>query len=375
MPQLSVIVPTYNESDNIEPLLRALAVALRNINHEIIIVDDNSPDHTWERAAELAKSNPCVHVIRRITTPGLAASVIEGFNQAKGDVLACMDGDLQHDPETLIPMLKQIEVGGCALVVASRYVSSGTTGAWSPVRRLESRIATNLAQWLLGIGLRDPMSGFFMVRRCAYLRISERLHAQGFKILLEIVAALEDRSVAEVPYHFRERITGHSKLSSKVMIAFLAQLLRLSARAPFPRILKFGIVGAIGMVVNLASMAAIISTLRWTDWRASSFATLVATINNYLLNNAWTFKDRFRNGPRLLRGYALFFASSLAGLLVTTLAYSGLVTAFSLRLVGTSLPKLLLAQAVAILCGFAVNYTLSRRVTWRVVSQTTVGSP
>ena len=372
MLRLSVIVPTYNEADNVEPLVRALSAALKNVNYEIVIVDDNSPDRTWQRAAKIAESNPCVRVIRRTAAPGLAASVIEGFTQARGDILACMDGDLQHDPETLLPMLERIEAG-YALVVASRYVSSGSTGAWSPVRRLESLIATKLAQWLLKITLSDPMSGFFMMRRSDFLKTRERLHAQGFKVLLEIVAALEARSAAEVPYRFRERITGRSKLSGKVVLAFLAQLLRLSAQVPFPRIVKFGIVGAVGMAVNLASMAAIIAILGWTDWRASSLATLIATINNYLLNNAWTFRDRLRNGHRLLRGYMLFCASSLAGLTVTTLAYTGVVAAFASQPVQVSLPKLLLAQAIAILCGFAVNYTLSRRVTWRMPQQSTIG--
>ena len=372
MTELSVIVPTYNEADNIEPLVRTLTSVLGELDYEIIIVDDDSPDQTWRRAAEVAKIHSRVRVIRRTQGRGLAASVIEGFNQATGTFLACMDGDLQHDPKILLSMLEQLRQGA-SMAVASRYVAAGDTGPWSVGRKFKSRVATKLAQWLVGVNLYDPMSGFFMLRRADFLSVRDQLHAQGFKVLLEIVANLETKTVVEVPFTFRPRLAGTSKLSRRVMFAYLAQLLRLSKAARMPRFVKFGMVGAIGTVVNLASMSLIIDLLRWTDWRASALATLIATVNNYLLNNAWTFKDYNHNGHRLLRGYALFLATSVAGLLVTITTYAVISAVLVRRGIPLRLFTLLFVQMVAILCGFGVNYSFSRRFTWRVAGEGALG--
>jgi dolichol-phosphate mannosyltransferase len=346
-------------------LLRALTARLANLDYEILIVDDDSPDQTWRVAAEMAESHARLRVIRRTEGRGLAASVIEGFNHASGKFVACMDGDLQHDPEVLATMLTGLRQGA-GVVVASRYVASGATGSWSPGRKLESRIAIKLAQWLVGVNLQDPMSGFFMMRRADFLSIKDRLQAQGFKVLLEIMANLDSKAVVEVAYTFRPRTAGSSKLSQRVILAYLIQLLRLSKAARMPRFVKFGLVGAIGTVVNLASMSLIMGILGWRDWRASSLATFIATINNYLLNNAWTFRDYNHDGRRLVRGYALFLATSLAGLSVTILTYTAVTAALVHRGVPLSLITLLLVQMLAILCGFGVNYSFSRRVTWQI---------
>jgi dolichol-phosphate mannosyltransferase len=242
MTQLSVIVPTYNEAANVGPLVDALTAALKNVDHEILIVDDDSPDHTWQQAAEIARSNPRVRFIRRTSNPGLAASVIDGFNQAHGEVLACMDGDLQHDPEILVPMLEQLGKGAL-LAVASRYVAQGSTGVWNPFRKLESFVATKLAQCLVGVTLHDPMSGFFMLRRADFLTVKDRLRAQGFKILLEIVANLEASNVAEIPLRFRPRVAGSSKLTGRVAMSYITQLIRLSRTTRMPRSTKLRVAG------------------------------------------------------------------------------------------------------------------------------------
>jgi dolichol-phosphate mannosyltransferase len=240
MPHLSVIVPTYNEAENIEPLVRALGSALKDADYEILIVDDDSPDLTWARAEEMAKSDSRVRVIRRTREKGLAPAVIEGFGHARGEILACMDGDLQHDPATLVPMLQQMQ-RGCVLVVASRYVESGSTGTWNPIRKIESLMATKLAQWCVGAKLRDPMSGFFMMRQQDFVAIRDRLRAQGFKILLEIVANLGSGSIVEVPLHFRSRLSGQSKLSRAVALSYIAQLVRLSRANRISRPAKLGV--------------------------------------------------------------------------------------------------------------------------------------
>ena len=229
--RLSVVSPTYNEVDNVERLVRELSRVLQGIPYEILIVDDNSPDLTWQRAEELARVDPRVRVLRRMQNPGLGKSVIDGFSAAQGDAVACIDSDLQHDPSVLPEMLRQLEQGA-DLVCGCRYMPGGGTSDWDWLRRVESLLATKVAQWVLRVRLRDPMSGYFVLRRQDFLRIRGSLNGEGFKILLEIVARLKPATVGEVPYTFRARTAGQSKLTGKVVVAFLRQLWRLS-RAGF----------------------------------------------------------------------------------------------------------------------------------------------
>src|SRR5512141_2132883 len=185
--KLSIISPTYNEADNLEPLVNELATVLASYDYEIVIVDDDSPDLTWKRAEELGRRFPQVRSLRRIRNRGLSSAVIDGFSIARGDIVASMDADLQHDPLILPRMLQELD-HGADLVVGSRYVEGGGTGEWTWHRWLSSWAATKLARVLLQVDLRDPMSGFFGMPRSDFLKLRHRLDAQGFKILLEIVA-------------------------------------------------------------------------------------------------------------------------------------------------------------------------------------------
>lgn len=228
--KLSVITPTYNERNNIGPLISEISRALKGISFEIIIADDNSPDLTWLAASEIAAQDPRVRVIRRTRNRGLAASVIDGFAVACGEVVACIDADLQHDPGALPMMLRRIEAGA-DVAVGSRYMSGGSTGNWGWPRRAVSRVATRLAQSSLGITLSDPMSGYFMLRRLDFLNVQAELGDRGFKILLEILVRLQPEKIAEVPYTFRTRRSGNSKLTSAIVFDYVAQLRRLSKQA------------------------------------------------------------------------------------------------------------------------------------------------
>jgi dolichol-phosphate mannosyltransferase len=225
--KLTIVSPTLNESENVPRLVRELEQALTGIDYEIIIVDDDSPDGTWEVAQEVGRQNSRVQVIRRNGRRSLGWSVIDGFTAARGDVLACMDADLQHDPAILPRMLEQLD-RGCDLVVGSRYAPGGTVGQWGRIRRFESSLATKLAQWLLGIQIYDPMSGYFLLRRADFLAVRESLNGQGFKILLEIAANLPNAHICEIPYTFRNRLAGKTKLSRRVVLAFVSQLWRLA---------------------------------------------------------------------------------------------------------------------------------------------------
>lgn len=232
--KLSVISPTYNESENVGVLIAELEKILAGTDYEILISDDNSPDLTWARVEEIGQRNPRVRVLRRTSNRGLGPSVVDGFSAATGEAVACIDADLQHDPAVLPRMLKEL-MNGSNLVVGTRYMPGGGTANWGIIRRFGSWGCTKLAQWLLGVKLRDPMSGYFMMRRDDFLKIRDRLNVRGFKILLEIAAHMQPCQLGEIPYTFGPRALGESKLSKKIVFAYLTQLGRLYREVRFRR--------------------------------------------------------------------------------------------------------------------------------------------
>lgn len=369
--ELSVISPTYNEAENVSGFVKAVCAALEGSNYEILIVDDDSPDLTWQLAGEIAKQNPRLRVVRRSSQRGLGHAVLQGFSQARGKLVACIDADLQHDPSILSQMVLELRKG-CDVAVGSRYVLGGGVHKWSWVRRLMSWIATKAAQVCIRVKLSDPMSGYFMMRREDFLAIREQLNPEGFKILLEILAKLKPEGIAEIPYTFRARIAGQSKLSTKVALEYAQQLARLSKlTSALGQFVKFGLVGVLGIAVNLISMALVIRFCGYRDWRASALATSLAMLHNYLLNNVWTFRDRKHTGSGFLRGCLLYIATCSIGLLLTTGVYSGL-TATLAKLVyqgkkaaGLPASALLFSQCIGVLFGAVSNFLLSATITWR----------
>ncbi|MBI5156251.1 polyprenol monophosphomannose synthase [Candidatus Peregrinibacteria bacterium] len=226
---LSLILPTYNESKNLERLLPVLSDVLGSIPHELIVVDDDSPDRTWEVAERIAKKDLTVKVLRRIGRRGLSSAVTEGFAMAAGDVLAVMDCDGQHDPHLLPRLYHAIGAGGAHIAVASRYMRGGSMADWGGIRLLMSRMGTFLARHVPRVHVSDPMSGYFAIRRPLYRSIAEKLKPTGFKILLEILGALpRGTRTAEVPLTFGNRWAGESKFSFRVQMEFLAQLFRIA---------------------------------------------------------------------------------------------------------------------------------------------------
>jgi dolichol-phosphate mannosyltransferase len=369
--KLTVISPTLNEAENIPHLVEQLSSALGDIDYEILIVDDDSPDQTWSIAQNISSSNPRVRVLRRTQNRGLGMAVIDGFSHAGGDALACIDADLQHDPSILPRMLDEL-VRGSDVVVGSRYVEGGSAGKWDRLRRLESWFATKTAQFVLGIQLKDPMSGYFLVWRKDFSEVRDQLNGGGFKILLEILARLQGSTVKEVPYTFRPRLSGKSKLTGKVIYLYARQLWRLcSASRHLPvRFFKFAVVGGTGIFVNLAVMALVLSQTSLHGWRASALASLVANFQNYLLHNSWTYADRSHKGFRKLEGYFSYLLVSAAGLGVA----AGLYVGFARALAHTSLlqsgnaTRILLTrlgcQFVAVLAGIWTNFALNKVLPW-----------
>ncbi|MEM3926569.1 MAG: polyprenol monophosphomannose synthase [Desulfurococcaceae archaeon] len=222
---VSVILPTYNERENITKLIPMIAEVLRNYRYEIIVVDDNSPDGTAEIALKLAEKYP-VKVIKRPSKLGLTSAIYEGISNSSGKYIVIMDADLQHPPEVIPSLIMGLE--RCDLVVASRYVKGGMVTGFPIHRRLISRVSILLTHILVERtrAVKDPVSGFFSIRREHALKWKPLVPA-GYKALVEIIGSLIDLSICEEPYVFRTRPGGRSKLSLKVILAYIVTLAKL----------------------------------------------------------------------------------------------------------------------------------------------------
>jgi len=308
-----------------------------------------------------------VRTLRRIQNPGLGLAVMDGFSAADGDVLACIDADLQHDPAILPAMLESLQ-SGADVVVGSRHVAGGSTGNWNRWRRLESWLATKTAQYLLGVPLKDPLSGYFLVRREDFAKVKGQLNGNGFKILLELLAKLQTSGVTEVPYTFQSRTHGASKLSNRVIFLYVQQLWRLcsTSRHRSVRFLKSAMVGGVGIFANLAMMAILLSLTNLRDWRASAISCLAANFQNYLLNHYWTSPDQSQKGIEKLKGYLSYLLLSSVSLGVTVASYAALIR----LLADNALPvtshgiisvlTLLSCQFSALLVGIVFYYLTNR---------------
>ncbi len=313
---LSVIVPTFNERDNVAELLRRLDRALSGIDWEVVFVDDNSTDGTHTALRELARSDARVRCLHRIGRRGLASAVVEGIQSTSSDFIAVLDADLQHD-ETLLPtMLERMRSADCHMVVASRYLVAGGVQDWDKKRQFISQVATRLAQHLLHTNLADPMSGFFLLKRTAFDRAARRLSGLGYKILLDILmSARPPLTVVELPYVFRNRVHGESKLNSAVTWEFLMLMTDKLVGGIVPvRFVMFMIVGAFGVVAHMLVLAALNQLLGVPFVSSQAAATLAAMTLNFFANNALTYRDkRLKGGWRLLTGLLSFYAVCAIG--------------------------------------------------------------
>src|SRR6202165_1818303 len=257
-PRLSVIVPTFNERDNVTTLFQRLEAALAGVAWEVIFVDDNSPDGTWDMVRGLARQDSRVRCVRRIGRRGLSGACIEGILASSAPCAAVIDADLQHD-ETLLPkMLALLQAGEADLVVGSRYVEGGSAGSFNKQRAGASALATEVAKRVLRVKIADPMSGFFMIGRDRFEQLAPQLSTQGFKILLDVVATAPGvLRVKEIPFTFGSRLHGESKLDSMVALDFLGLVLaKLTHDVVSLRFLLLAMVGSIGLFVHFAALYA-----------------------------------------------------------------------------------------------------------------------
>lgn len=313
--ELSVVVPTFNERECVAPLVSALRAALAGRRFEIIFVDDDSPDGTADAVREIALTDPRVRCLQRLGRRGLSGACVEGAMAASAPVIAVIDGDMQHD-ETLLPtMLERLAEAELDLVVGSRYVGGGGVGEWSERRARASRLATVLAQRFTGVRLTDPMSGFFMARADVFRRVAPGLSPTGFKILLDLLTSADrPLRVEEVPYEFRTRAAGESKLDARVMLEFVELLLDKTLGRFLPtKFVMFAMVGSLGVGVHFATLGLVFGLTQAGFATAQAAATLVALTSNFALNNVFTHHDRRLTGWRWLTGWVTFALASSVG--------------------------------------------------------------
>ena len=358
-PELTVVVPTFCERENIATLIERIETALSGIVWEIIFVDDDSPDGTAELVKSIGAEDARIRCVRRIGRRGLAGACLEGMLASQSKYVAVMDADLQHDERLLADMLARLRAQDVDLVIGARYVAGGSADGLSAVRHSSSRLANVLARKLLGIDLADPMSGFFMLRRSLIEAIAPRLSVRGFKILLDILASAGRHiRVVELPYRFRARQHGASKLDNQVVLDFAELLIAKLSRGIVPdRFLSFLLIGASGIGVHLAVLGLIyaVSTIGFTV--AQSVATTVAMASNFFLNNALTYRDQRLTGVDAIVGLVVFSLVCSVGVVsnisVASLLYNHDRSWWFAGLLGA------MVSAVW-------NYAVSRTLVWRM---------
>jgi dolichol-phosphate mannosyltransferase len=373
--RLSLVIPTYNEAKNIGELIRRLTSLLEEPLHgayELIVVDDNSPDRTWELAQTLTETNSRLRVMRREDERGLSTAVIRGWQVARGSVLGVIDADLQHPPEVTLDLWREVD-RGADLVVASRHVEGGGVSDWSAIRRVLSRGAQLVGLLLLPnvVGrVTDPMSGYFMVRRSSIAGAT--MNPLGYKILIEVLGRGTIRWIAEVPYVFRERTEGESKVTWRLYVEYLRHLLRLRiSRLPIDRFIRFALVGTSGVLVDMSFLYVLSDPhmLGWGLTRSKLFAAEAAIINNFIWNDAWTFRD-VAEGQKGFRSkiarFIKFQFVCLGGLLLNTALLNA-----QFNLLGVNRYA---ANAVAIGIVTAWNFWLNLKLNWRVTVVDETGS-
>jgi dolichol-phosphate mannosyltransferase len=313
--ELTVVVPTFNERDNIAPLVQRLETALDGVDWEAIFVDDDSQDGTAAAIRELARRKPHIRCVQRLGRRGLSTACIEGALASASPFIAVMDADLQHDESLLPSMLATLKGEGLDIVVGSRHVAGGDLGDFGAARVRISGLATRLARLVVKADLQDPMSGFFMVRREAFEDAMRGLSGQGFKILLDLFAsAPRPLAFKELPYRFRSRLHGESKLDSLVAWEYILLLLdKLIGHIVPVRFALFAIIGGLGLVVHLATLGTLLKLGGIGFAAAQAAATMTAMTSNFFLNNWFTYRDRRLKGWRLLRGLVSFYVVCSVG--------------------------------------------------------------
>ncbi len=358
--ELAIILPTFREAGNVEEVVRRLDAALVGIAWEAIFVDDNSPDGTGERVRELGRRDRRIRCLERVGRRGLASACLEGILATSAPIVAVMDADLQHDERLLPQMLERLRCSaGLDIVIGSRFVDGGSAGGLSRERASKSKLAARLSQGLIAAELKDPMSGFFMLRIDVLREVLPSLSAVGFKLLLDIFAsARRPLAFEELPYHFRERASGASKLDRAIALEYLILLYdKAFGRFVPTRFALFAAIGGLGVGVHFAILTFLFKALGEGFGTSQTIATLGAMTFNFFLNNALTYRDKqLRGRRRLFLGWLSFClvcgigAAANVGVSTFLFEYQGALWTLS--------------ALAGVLVGAVWNFALSSRFTW-----------
>ena len=359
-PSLSIVIPTYNEKDNISKILEKLDGALKDITHEIIFVDDNSPDETSREVKNFMRNSSKIRLIHRIGRRGLSGAVIEGIFAANSELVAVMDCDLQHDEAKLSNMMKLFSSHPALdLVIGSRFTDRGgiSDKAFSRIRELGSKITTHLVKKLLNINSSDPLSGFFMVKKETFLHSAENLQTQGFKILADFLATSgKSIEIKEIGYKFKNRIAGESKMSFLTVLELIGLVLSqiFQGRVSI-RFILFCMVGLSGIFVQLLITG--ISMFFINQFPTSqTLGIMAAMTSNFFLNNTITFQERKLKSFDLIRGLFSFYLVCSLGAF-TNIAVANHMFGFS--------SNWLISSFIGALFGAIWNFTLTSIFTWK----------
>jgi dolichol-phosphate mannosyltransferase len=355
-PLLSVVICTLDESEAIVGVLREAGLALADLPHELIVVDDSTDDRTADAVQAVRAAQPNVKLVRRQGERGLGSAVIAGWTAAEGAVLGVMDGDGQHDPQMLLKLYAALHEDDADVAVGSRYMEEGPSGL-TGFRAALSRGGTALVALTLGLRIADPLSGLFLVRRDWVEAVRPRLSGVGFKILVDTVASGRRQPVvAQVPTALRPRGSGQSKLDLRVILDLAALLIeKRTGGLLSARFILFAGVGLSGMAANLAVLSAAHALGARSYALSAGVATLVAMMWNFLLNNVLTFRERRLHGAAFWRGLLMFCLASATGGLIAEavgLGARGLNASW------------MTAGALGALAGGILNYLLASRLSW-----------
>ena len=355
--ELCVIIPTFNESGNVEELVSRVRKTLVGINWELIFVDDDSPDKTADKARAIARSDRRVRCIQRLGRRGLSSACVEGMLASPAPYLAVMDGDLQHDETVLPRMLQLLKNGEAELVVGSRYTGGGGIGDWNATRASMSRFATRLSRLVFKQDVSDPMSGFFMLKREVLDGSVRSLSSLGFKILLDMIASSSGKlRIAEVPFTFRNRFAGESKLDNAVLWEFGMLLAdKLVGRYVPVRFLSFAAVGGAGVFVHVAILSVLLNVVGQTFTVSQASATVLAMVFNFWVNNILTYRDRQLRGWGWMKGLVSFMLACSVGALANVGIASYLFE---------NKTQWLMAALSGVLVGAVWNYAITQIYTW-----------
>jgi len=364
--ELTIVVPTFNERDNISRMINAVDTALPGTAWEIVFVDDDSPDGTARHVEELAQTDNRVRCIHRKNARGLSSACIEGILSAKAPFVAVMDADLQHDEGLLPQMLELLQQGERDLVIGSRHVSGGSVNTGlNALRRWISSTATWMSRWVLKNPVQDPMSGFFMMKGSWARTAIPHTYGKGFKILLDLMSSSpQPFSFEELPYAMRPRLQGESKLDLTVIFDYIALIAEKRLKGLIPtRFVLFSAVGATGIVVHLVSLGLLHRLLAMGFLVSQALATWIAMTTNFLLNNLGTFKDKQLRGTAFWKGLFSFYLACSLGAVVNVAVADFLFRAGSYW--G-------LSGFMGALAGAIWNFALTSHFTWG--KRTTLGS-